>query len=422
MEELHYWSIGQLGVELRAGKVSSVEVTRHLLKRIDDFDGRLHAYVTVTAQAALDQAQSADADLRRGLDRGPLHGVPVALKDCIFTADAPTTLGSPVLAQYMPLRDATVTTRLREAGAVILGKLALAEGIYAEHASWRAPPVNPWDRSLWSGASSSGSGVATAAGLCFAALGTDTGGSIRMPSALNAVTGLKPTWGRVSVDGVFPCCPNRDHVGPMARSAQDAAIVLAAIAGEDARDAMSLVDPVDDYVGAAQPAKAAGLTLGVDWSVLSDEVAPELAAALTAAVGQLEKLGLRVREVRYPSADAYLDRQPIETPAGLAMGHEPFFERHAGEYGPLLRGAIERGRMSNGVDLLRVDLERRRFAGALTALLAEVDVLMLPAFMASPPTLQDIASHAPVPSTAKDGAPPDKAANSLGEWSATRSR
>jgi amidase len=377
--ELHYWPITMLAERLRQGAVSAVDVTRHMLDRIDRVDAKLHSYVLVMGEAALDQARKADAELARGFDRGLLHGVPLAIKDIFFTANAPTTAGSTFLGECNPRWDATAVTRLNDAGAVLLGKLAMTEGAVSEHPPTRPIPVNPWHDDYWTGISSSGSGVAVAAGLCFGALGTDTGGSIRMPSGSCGLSGIKPTWGRVSLHGVFPLCTTRDHAGPMARNARDAAIMLAAIAGDDPEDPMSLADPVDDYVGQLDTG-IAGLRIGVDRRTLTEGVDAELAEALDTALALMESLGARICDVTYPSPDDYLENYFAETAAEIAIAHEATFPARADEYGAVLRRSIEAAANVTGSDVVRVAHKRERFKGDLARLFARVDVLFLPLF------------------------------------------
>jgi amidase len=198
---LHYRSLTDLSDALRRRELSSVEVTAALLDRIAATEPQTLSYVTVMADAAMAQARTADEDIARGDWRGPLHGVPIALKDLCFTRNAPTTAGMTILKDFVPGYDATVVERLNAAGAVTLGKLKMTEGAGGDHHPAIAPPRNPWNPDYWTGASSSGSGVATAAGLCFGSLGSDTGGSIRFPSSACGITGIKPTWGRVSRHG-----------------------------------------------------------------------------------------------------------------------------------------------------------------------------------------------------------------------------
>lgn len=233
MTEWHYATMMETAAAIRSRKISPTELTEALLQRIGKIDPALRSFATVTADVAREQARWAEAELTHGVDRGPLHGIPIAVKDIINTAGIVTAAGMPLHADHRPSFDATVVERLRDAGAVLLGKLQLTEGAFISHHPAIAPPPNPWNAEYYAGASSSGSGVATAAGLCFAALGSDTGGSIRFPSAANGITGLKPTWGRVSRHGVFALAASLDHIGPMARSAADAGYMLRVIAGRD---------------------------------------------------------------------------------------------------------------------------------------------------------------------------------------------
>ncbi|HEX9586784.1 MAG TPA: amidase, partial [Bradyrhizobium sp.] len=242
--DLHYCELVEIGQRIQKRELSPVEATQAQLDRIARLDGQLKSYAYVMASSALEQAHAAEREIGSGKVRGPLHGVPIAVKDLCWTKDAPTAAGMRIYRDNRPTQDATVVTRLKEAGAVILGKLQLTEGAYADHHPDIDPPRNPWDATLWSGASSSGSGVATAAGLCYGSLGSDTGGSIRFPSAANGVTGLKPTWGRVSRYGVFELAATLDHIGPMARSAVDCGAILGAIAGADPNDPTAVLEPV----------------------------------------------------------------------------------------------------------------------------------------------------------------------------------
>src|SRR5882757_664046 len=239
-----YMPLHELSAQLRDGKLSSVEVTRCVLDRIKQTNPTLRAYLTVLDDSALSQAAQADKEINAGRWRGPLHGVPIAVKDLCWTKAVPTTCASKVLRDWRPDSNATVVDRFEAAGAVLLGKLHLTEfAVIWYHPEFPAP-LNPWDSSLWPGASSSGSGVAVAAGLCFAAIGTDTGGSIRYPSSANGIVGLKPTYGRVSRFGVLPLAESLDHVGAMARRVADVAVMFDAIAGFDPMDPSSLREPV----------------------------------------------------------------------------------------------------------------------------------------------------------------------------------
>src|SRR5229473_555505 len=275
-----FLSLHELSAQLRDRKLSSVEVTRCVLDRISQTNPKLRAYITVPEDSALAQAAQADKEIKAGRWRGPLHGVPIAVKDLCWTKGVPTTCASKVLRDWRPDSNATVVDRFEAAGAVLLGKLHLTEFAMAWYHPEIPAPLNPWDSSLWPGASSSGSGAATAAGLCYASIGTDTGGSIRFPSAANGVVGLKPTWGRVSRHGVFPLGESLDHIGPMTRSVADAALVLGVIAGQDPAAA------------AAHGVK--GIRIGLDERYIDGGAAPDVTASVLDAVRTLERLGARV--------------------------------------------------------------------------------------------------------------------------------
>src|SRR5690348_11885225 len=263
---LHYASLDDVARQLKARQLSSVDLTRALLDRIGRIDPRLKSFATLTAERALADAEARDAETAAGRSRGALHGVPIAVKDLCNTAGVPTAAGMMIHRTNIPTEDATVVARLKAAGAVILGKLQMTEGAFGAHHPAIPAPINPWNAAYWTGVSSSGSGVATAAGLCYASLGSDTGGSIRFPSTMNGLSGLKPTWGRVSRAGVFPLAESLDHIGPMARSALDCAWIMGVIAGADADDPTAAPIPVPNYVAeidAGVRGKLIGLPAGL---------------------------------------------------------------------------------------------------------------------------------------------------------------
>ena len=246
---MHDKTIAQLSAALHGGEVSSVELTRHMLQRIKDHDGRLNSLVTVTGEQALEQAKAADARLASG-NAGPMTGIPIAHKDIFCTRDVRTSCGSRMLENFISPYDATVVAQLQQAGAVMLGKTNMDEFAMgsSNETSYFGAVRNPWDTDTVPGGSSGGSAAAVAARLCIAATGTDTGGSIRQPAALTGITGLKPTYGRCSRWGMIAFASSLDQAGPMTRSAEDAAIMLSAMAGFDERDSTSAERPVDDYV------------------------------------------------------------------------------------------------------------------------------------------------------------------------------
>jgi amidase len=384
--ELHYLQLVDVSKLIQSRALSSVEATQAQLDRIRQLDGQLKSYVVVMAPQALRDAAQADAEIAAGQIRGPLHGVPIAVKDLCWTAGVPTAAGMPIYKNFIPTVDATVVRKLREAGAVILGKLQMTESAFADHHPSIAPPVNPWNKAHWSGVSSSGSGVATAAGLCYGSLGTDTGGSIRFPSAANGLTGLKPTWGRVSRYGAFELAATLDHIGPMARSAADAAAMLAAIAGPDVNDPTASLAPVPDYLaGMAQGIK--GLRIGVDTRWNNDQVDEPTKAAVDGAIKAIQTLGGRIREIEFPDPGPVIaDWLPL---CGIeaARVHEDTYPSRKNEYGPGLAGLIELGRAQTAIDYQKIILRRLDFSGRVRALFEHIDLLVVPATGVASPTV-----------------------------------
>ncbi|SCX54054.1 amidase [Variovorax sp. EL159] len=386
-KELHHLELLDVGRQIQSRERSSEEVTRAMLARIEAVDGRLHSYATRMDAQALDDARRADTEIAAGRARGPLHGVPLAVKDLLWTEGVPSAHGMTIHQSFRPTEDATVVRRLREAGAVILGKLQQTEGAFADHHPQIASPVNPWDATLWPGVSSSGSGVATAAGLCFGALGTDTGGSIRFPSAANGITGLKPTWGRVSRHGAFELAASLDHIGPMTRSAADAGAVLAAIAGADPRDPTASTQPVPDYL-ATMTRGLAGLRVGIDPGWTLDRVDAPTRATLAAAIRTVESLGASVREVVFPdTTQAVLDWSPL-CAVETAVAHEATYPARRAEYGPGLSGLIDLGLSQSATDYQKLLLRRADFSGRVRAFFEQVDLLLIPAIPFAAPTLE----------------------------------
>ena len=389
MTELHFRSLSQVCRDLKSGALSSVDVTRHMLARIERLEPRTRAFVTVLAEQALARAEALDAARARGEPLGALHGVPVAVKDLLSTKGIRTTCGTLVLKDWVPDEDATVVVRLERAGAVILGKLKLTEGAFSHHHPQVQPPLNPWDELLWTGVSSSGSGVAVAAGLCFAALGSDTGGSIRFPSASCGIVGLKPTYGLVSRHGAFPLADSLDHIGPMTRTVEDAARVLEAIAGHDAKDPTSLRYPAPNFA-AALGGDVRGLRVGVDRGYASRGVAPEVTAAVLGAVAALGEQGATVSDVTLPDCAALVRGWAITCGVETALAHAATFPARRGEYGPHLAGLIDLGRQVPALQYAALERERETFRAALETLFESIDVLVTPALPSQTPTLEAV--------------------------------
>ena len=387
---LEYWSLLRLSESLRRGEITSTDVTNGLLDRIAAIDGRCLSFITVTADRALMQARQADREIGRGLWRGPLHGVPIAIKDLCFTTYAPTTAGMAIYQDWVPKYDSTVGRRLDQAGAVTLGKLKMTEGAGGLHHPSFPAPRNPWTPDDWPGASSSGSGVATAAGLCFGSLGSDTGGSIRFPSAACGLTGIKPTWGRVSRHGIFPLADSLDHVGPMARSAADAAAILGVIAGSDPQDPTTLSAPVPDYL-AELGGGIRGLRIGVDRSYSCAESAPEVVAALDEAETVLTSLGAEIRPVVFPAVDPLFTKCMPVMGSEVAEAHRDTYPARADEYGSL-SWLIEMGLKATPIMLAEAARLRREFSGRVDRLWRDIDLLLVPAIPMLPPTASEMAA------------------------------
>ena len=300
--ELPFLSASELSKLMAAKEVSPVEATEAYLERIESLDSKLHAFVTVTAGKALEAAKKAEQEIIQGNHRGPMHGVPVAVKDQIYTQGILTTGGSPVFKDFIPTVDATVIENLKTAGAVLLGKLNMTEFATSGLSHQFDPPRNPWDLERSTGGSSSGSGAATAGFLCAASLGEDTGGSVRFPASWCGLAGIRPTWGRVSRYGVMPGVRSMDTIGPLGRTVEDCAITLAAIAGHDPKDKMSSHEPVPDYQ-AALTGGIKGLRVGiVKELVYTDLVEEEIRQSALAAAATMKDLGAQVEEISIPLA------------------------------------------------------------------------------------------------------------------------
>jgi len=390
--DLHYASITELGELYRRKAVKPSEVTQASLDRIAKLDKRFNAYATVLAERAMRQAKQCDDELAKGINRGPLHGVPIGLKDLCYTTFAPTAGGTTIHKGFVPAFSATIVDRLERGGAVTLGKLKMTEGAYTSHHPADAAPLNPWNTDYWVGSSSTGSGVATSAGLCFGAIGSDTGGSIRFPSATCGLTGIKPTWGRVSRYGVFPLADSLDHVGPMCRSAADAAAMLGVIAGADPNDSTALRAPVPNYLAHINDG-IRGLRIGVDRSYTQQGIDPQVVAALLDAERALADLGATIRDVQFPAYEKLVSQWIPMCSVETAEAHLATYPSRKAEYGPDLAQLIEQGHAMTGVEIAAIHHERLKFSGALAALFEEIDLLLVPTMPVPIPTLTRMSEY-----------------------------
>lgn len=385
---MHYLEITELAARIRKRDISPQTATRAQLDRIASLDDGLKSYAFLMEEAALAQAAAAQAEIEADRYRGPLHGVPVAVKDLCWTKGVPTAAGMSLYKDYRPARDATVVRRLKDAGAVLLGKLQLTEGAYSDHHPSITPPKNPWNPADWPGISSSGPGVATAAGLCYGSIASDTGGSIRWPAAANGVTGLKPTWGRVSRYGVFELAPTMDHIGPMARSAADCGVVLQAIAGSDAADPTALPDAVPDY--SATTADVRGLRVGIDAVWNAEDVDTTTQAVVSEAAAVLRSLGATLVDVSFPQIAAASADWFLNCAVEAAVAHAATYPARKQEYGSVLSAVLEAGRSMPATDYHRVLLRRLELRGRVAALFRTIDVLLIPVHPFAPLTLDAI--------------------------------
>lgn len=382
-ETVHYLSLTEIATRIESKEISPVALTEAMLARIAERDPHLKSYATVMPEQALAEAGQAEREIAAGQYRGPLHGVPVAVKDLCFTKGTRTMGGTKVLADHVPDYDGTAVLRLRAAGAVLLGKLNLTEGAMGGYHPEFEAPVNPWAEDRWTGVSSSGSGVATAAGLCFASLGSDTGGSIRFPAAACGVVGLKPTWGRVSRYGVLALAESLDHVGPLTRRCADAAAVFEVIAGHDPNDPTSLHDPVPNMLEGIGDG-IAGLRIGLDEAYIGEGVDEDVSRAVLEAVEVLEGLGARVVEVEMPNLDSVAMTWMTLCSAEAVAAHEAFYPSRSDEYGPWFRGFLDMGARVTGAAYAKAANTRARLNGLLAGVMRRIDVLACPA-MPTPP-------------------------------------
>lgn len=376
--DAHWLNMADIGRLIRARTLSSAALTEQMLDRIKRLDPALESYATLMADAALDAARAADREINAGTDRGPLHGVPIAVKDLCYTRGVRTMGGTFVNATFVPNEDATVVAKLRDAGAVVLGKLNLTEGAMVGYHPERGIPRNPWDTSRWPGHSSSGSGVALAAGLCFGAIGTDTGGSIRYPSSANGVVGLKPTYGRVSRHGVMGLSATLDHVGPMARTVRDVAIMYDAIAGHDPQDATSLASPPTSATAQIERS-IRGLRIGIDRDYALRGIDPGQAASIEEALKVLANLGARILDVTMPDRSAMRDTWLSTCAAEALVFHKESYPARANDYGVYFRQFLAMGATVTPEQAATARAWRVQFSARFTAVLESVDAMACPA-------------------------------------------
>ena len=377
-EELLSFDVATLGAKLQAKEISPVELTEAYLDRIQRTDEKIRAYITVTADVARKAARKAEHEIVAGKYRGPFHGVPIGLKDLCYTKGIVTTGGSKILADFKPKHDSTVWTRLSRAGAILLGKLNLHEFAYGITSSnpHHGFVRNPYKLDRIPGGSSGGSAAAIVARSAAATIGTDTGGSIRIPAALCGCVGLKPTWSRVSRYGVMPLAYTMDHVGPITRTVRDAALMLNVIAGHDRNDSTSSRERVADYTQNLDTG-IAGLKVGIVRE-LADALSPDMQQSFDAAIAQLRALGATVEEVSIPSVPLTGVINGIVTWAEATEIHQNWMRTRPQDYGDDVRRLLEIGMMIPGSAYVRAQRSRARVLAQAMETLKDRDVLIAP--------------------------------------------
>lgn len=370
-------TIADIGAAFRAGTLSPVTLTQACLDRIARYDNTLHSFITVTADRALAAARKAEPELKAGQDRGPFHGIPYALKDIVDAEGVPTTAHSRLMPETPATADAHVTALLETAGGILLGKLGTFEFALGGP-SWDLPwppPLNPWNTDFLPGGSSSGSGAAVSAGFVPAAIGTDTGGSVRWPAACCGIVGLKPTYGRISRRGVQPNTFSIDHCGPMTRTVRDCAIMLGAIAGHDPLDPGSLEAPVPDYV-AALTGDIKGTRIGLIRNWYAGEATAEVTEAVDRAAALLAGLGAIVEEVVLPDIGHYADAKTLISMSELFTIHAPDLRTRPEMFGAKLRQRVIGGAFIRAEDYLNAQRWRAELARGLIAQFSKFDALV----------------------------------------------
>ena len=364
---------------IRKREISPVELLDSTLAQIARMEPQINAFITLLAEDAKASAREAEAEIAAGGYRGPLHGIPIALKDLFYTQGVRTTAGSKILKDFVPSEDAEAVARLKRAGAVILGKTNMNEFAYGPTGAnpHYGNVHNPWDPERLPGGSSSGSAAAVSGGMASAAMGSDTGGSIRIPASLCGVTGLKPTYGRVSRHGAVPCGWSLDHVGPLCRTAEDAALVLAAIAGWDPKDPASSREPVSNY-RADLEGGVSGLKLAVLLEYSTDPMDPEVVAAFHKALDVLRGLGANVEEVSVPEVQYAMPASTAILSTECTAYHENRLRTQPDDYSPEVRSRLEAGLMVAATDYLKGQRIRRLLVERLATLLKGYDALLCP--------------------------------------------
>lgn len=384
-------SIAEASDLLRRKQISPVDLTTFCLARIEQLNPTLNAFITVMHDSALAQAREAEAEICAGNWRDPLHGIPIGLKDLIDTASVRTTCGSALFKDRVPTEDAEIVRRLKTAGAVLIGKQNMQEFAYGgtSTSSYFGPVHNPWATDRIAGGSSGGSAAAVATGMCFAAIGTDTGGSVREPAAFCGIVGLKPTYGRVSTRGVFPLSPSLDHVGPLCRKVIDTALMLQTIAGYDKLDTTSVDRPVDSYTEMLNTKTKP--RIGIVRRPYFDALDPEIESAINEALKQLSKLSSDVLEIDLPSTPT-----AVQAPEVYAV-HSKYLATSPDLYGRWMRERLEQAATMDTVAYIEARQELDRLRRCVGDVFSEVDLLVTPTTPVPPITITEALNMSPAP-------------------------
>lgn len=392
-KELIFLSIAELAPLIQKKQVSPVELVNESLERIHQLQPKLNSFITVTDDEARREAAQAEREIRQGRCRGPLHGIPISVKDLFCTRAIRTTAGSKVLANFVPDYDATAVAKLREAGMVMVGKAHMHEfayGVTSDNPHY-GPARNPWDLTRVPGGSSGGSAASVASSQCTASLGSDSGGSIRIPSAVCGTVGLKPTYGRVSRYGAIPLAWSLDHVGPITKSVEDAAVMLDAISGPDVRDPTASSRPVANYRGELMKGKRIqGVRIGVPRQYFFEHVDSQILTSVNGAIRKLEQLGATVVEMNIPQLENCAAAEAHITLVEATSYHEAYLKKNPDDYGPGVRTDLEAGRYLLGTDYIKSQRVRTLLKNNFNQAYKHVDVIVSPTVPAFPPKIGDV--------------------------------
>ncbi|MCM3713793.1 amidase [Alkalihalobacillus oceani] len=378
-EEMLTLSLAEVAAHFQQKKLSPVEVTKQLLLRIEEVDPEINAFITIDQERVMSEAAEAEQEIQAGRYKGPLHGVAIGLKDLIYTKDMKTTMGSPLFADYVPSIDASVVERLQEAGAIIIGKLNTHQFAYGPTGdrSHAGPVKNPYDLTKMTGGSSSGSAAAVSACMCFGALGTDTGGSIRVPAAFCGIVGMKPTFGRVSKHGVFPLSWTLDHVGPMTRTVTDNALLLQVLTGYDRCDPYSLAveeENVSKKIGAS----IKGIKVGLPSSFYYTDLHPEVRESMERSIAVLRESGAVIEEVHVPHIEQFAEAHKVILRSDAYAVHRERLAAHPDEWDDEVKERLLTGLETKGFEYAEALQIRQQAKEEFAAALQQVDVLLTP--------------------------------------------